>query len=101
LVSTTTYQDNKTIKGLDHQRLGPFFIVKQFNVMVFQLKLPSSMRIHLLFHVSLLELYHISTIPRRIRDPLTPIKVNGEHEYKMEDIWDSRISNCQLQYFIH
>jgi hypothetical protein len=40
---------------LDHQRLGPFLIVKQINVMVFQLKLLGSMRIHLVFHVSLLE----------------------------------------------
>jgi hypothetical protein len=97
----TTYQNNKTIRELDHQKLGPFFIVKQVNVMVFQLKLRNSMRIHLLFHVSFLEPYHISTIPRRIHDPPTPIEVNGKHEYKMEDIWDSTNFNCQLQYLFH
>ncbi len=41
----------------------------------------------------------MSTIPRKIHDPLLPIKVNGKHEYEVEDILDSRIFNRQLQYF--
>jgi hypothetical protein len=52
-----------------------------------------------MFHVSLLESYHTSTIPRRIHDPSSPIEVNGE--YELVDILDSRISNCQLQYLVH
>jgi hypothetical protein len=58
---------------LDHQRPGPFFIMKQINAMGFQLKLPSFMKIHLVFHVSLLEPYHTSMNPRKIHDPLPPI----------------------------
>jgi hypothetical protein len=67
--------------------------MKQINVMVFQLKFTSSMRIHHVFHVSLLELDHTSTIPGKIYDPLPPIKVDNEQEYEMENILDSRISN--------
>jgi hypothetical protein len=59
------------------------------------------MRIHHVFHVSLLEFYHTSTIPRKIHDPPRPIEVDGEHEYEVEDILNSRISNCQLQYLVH
>jgi hypothetical protein len=70
--------------------------MKQINVMAFQLKFPSSMRIHLVFHVSLLELYHASTIPRRVHDPLPPIEINAEHEYEVEHNLDSRMSNCQF-----
>ncbi len=44
------------------------------------------MKIHHVFHVSLLEFYHASTIPRRIHDPLPPIEVDGEHEYEVKDI---------------
>jgi hypothetical protein len=44
----------------------------------------------------------MSTIPRRIlHDPPSPIEVDGEQEYEVEDILDSKISNCQFQYFIH
>jgi hypothetical protein len=75
--------------------------VKQINVVSFQLKLPSFMKIHPMFHVSLLEPYHMFTIPRRIHDPPTHIEVDDEHEYEMEDILDSRIFNCQFEYLVH
>jgi hypothetical protein len=56
----------------------------------------SSMKIHLVFQVYLLEPYHTSTIPGRIHDPPPPIKIDGEHEYEVENIFNSRISNCQF-----
>jgi hypothetical protein len=64
-----------------------------------QFKLPNFIKIHPMFHVSLLEFYHTFTIPRRIHDPLSLIEVDGE--YEMEDILDSRISNRQFQYLVH
>ncbi len=70
--------------------------MKQINIVAFQLKLLSSIRIHHVFHVSLLEPYHTSIVPRRIHDPSPPIQVDGKHEYEMEDILDSKIYNCQL-----
>jgi len=63
---------------------------------VFQFKFIGFMKIHLMFHVSLLEPYHASTNPKNIHDPLPPIEVNGEQEYEMDDILDSRIYNWQL-----
>jgi hypothetical protein len=44
------------------------------------------MKIHPMFHVSLLEPYHTSTIPRKIHDPFQPINVDVEQEYEMQDI---------------
>jgi len=70
--------------------------MKQINVVAFQLKLPGSMRIHKVFHVSLLEPYHASTIPWIIHDPLPPIEIDVEQKYEMEDILDSKIYNHQL-----
>jgi uncharacterized protein YifN (PemK superfamily) len=84
----TTYQNNKAIKEVG------FLIIKQINVVAFKFKLPSSMKMHHVFHVSLLKLYHVSTIPRRIHEPLPPIEVEGEQKYEVEDILDSKISNC-------
>jgi hypothetical protein len=63
----------KPLQKLDHQKLGPFFIVKQISVVAFQFKLQDFMKIHLMFHVSLLELYHASTILGRIHDSPPPI----------------------------
>jgi hypothetical protein len=57
--------------------------------MAFQLKLLSFMKIHLVFHVSLLEPYHAFTIIGRIHDHPPPIEIDSEHEYEVEDILDS------------
>ncbi len=54
-----------------------------------------------MFHVSLLELYHASINSRRIHDPLPLIEIDGEHEYEVEDILESKIYNRQLWYLIH
>jgi hypothetical protein len=62
--------------------------------MAFQFKLPNSMKIHPIFHVSLLEPYHASTIQGRTHKPTPLIVVDGEQEYKIEKILDSRISHC-------
>jgi hypothetical protein len=75
--------------------------VKQINVVTFQLKLPSFMNIHPMFRVSLLEPYHMSTIPRRIHDPDPHIEVNGEHEYEMKNTLDSRIFNGHFEYLVN
>jgi len=51
------------------------------------------MKIHLMFHVSLLEPYHVFTIPNRIHKPPPLIVVDGDQEYEVEEILDSRISH--------
>jgi hypothetical protein len=52
--------------------------MKQINVVVLQLKLLGSIKIHPMFHVSFLEPYHTSTIPKRIYEPPPPIEIDGE-----------------------
>jgi hypothetical protein len=51
--------------------------MRQINGVAFHFKLPNSMKIHPMFHVSLLEPYHVSIIPRRIGEPPL-IEVDGE-----------------------
>jgi hypothetical protein len=59
------------------------------------------MKIHHVFHVSLLELYHASTILGKIHNPLPPIEVDSEQKYEVEETLDSKIFNFQLQYLVH
>ena len=48
---------------LDYKKLGPFRILERVNPIAFWLSLPPTFRLHNVFHVSLLELYHPSRIP--------------------------------------
>jgi hypothetical protein len=64
------------------------------NIVAFQFKLPNSMKIHPMFHVSLLEPYYASTIPGITHKATPSIIINGEQEYEVEEILDLRISHC-------
>ncbi len=96
MASMTTYQDNNVIKKVKSSQVRCTPHLQTVNVVVFQLKFIVSMKICLMFHVSLLEPYHASTNPRRIHDPLPPIEVDGEQDYEVDDILDSRIYNRQI-----
>jgi hypothetical protein len=96
LASMTTYQDNKAIKKVKSSKARSIPHLQTINVVVFQLKFIGSMKIRLMFRVSLLEPYHASTNSKRIHDLLPPIEVDGEQEYEVDDILDSRIYNHQI-----
>jgi hypothetical protein len=66
---------NRPCDKLDFRRLGPFSIIKQINDVTFRLKLPPSIKIHPIFHVSLLEPYKESSIPCRCQVPPPPIEI--------------------------
>ena len=72
----------------------------------FMLRLPDSMcSVHPVFHVSQLKPCAPNTIPNRVQ-PLAPlIEVDGEPEYEIEEILDSKVDwrrcHCQLLYLVH
>jgi hypothetical protein len=59
------------------------------------------MKINHLFQVYLLQPYCASTIPIKVHKPPPPMKINGEQEYEVEDVFNLRVSNHQFQYLIH
>ena len=58
------------------------------------------MRIHPVFHASLLTPYRVNTIPGRVQPPPPAVIVDGVEEYEVESILDSRIRNQRLEYLI-
>jgi len=86
---------------LDYRRLGPFHVSKQINEVAYMLDLPSSMKIHPVFHVSLLEPYRKSTIPGRLPAPPPLIEINREEEFEVFKIIDSCINQRRLEYLVH
>jgi len=49
------------------------------------------MAIHNTFHISLLEPYQDNRFPSQIKEPSSPIQIEGEDEYELDEIIDSRL----------
>jgi hypothetical protein len=94
-----TLKTNRPRDKLDFCCLGPFSVVKQINNVAFCLELPPSMKIHLVFHISLLQLYKKSSIPGRFQIPPPSIEIEGQEEFEVSEILDLRIIRRKLEYF--
>ena len=58
------------------------------------------MKIHPVFHVTLLDLYQESSIPGRAQVPAPPVIIEDEIEYEVEAILNSKISRRRLVYLV-
>jgi hypothetical protein len=94
---------NRTAGKLAEKKIGPFLIISQPSPMSFTLRLPSTIRIHPVFHVSQLEPEHPNTFEDRDQPP-PPLIVDGKPEYLIERIIDSKYNRvrrkCQLLYHV-
>ena len=71
----------------------------------FTLRLPDSMRaVHPVFHVSQLEPASSSSIPGQVPTPPPPVLVEGEPEFEISEILDSKVDRrrrlCKLLYLV-
>ena len=91
-------------KKLTEKFLGPFEILAQVGSISFTLCLPDSMRsIHPIFHISMLEPSAPNEFPNRTETPPLPVIIDGETEFEISEILDSKINKChkcRLQYLV-
>jgi len=89
-------------KKLSHRRLGPFPVERRIGTNAYRLTLPLSMkRLHPVFNVIKLTPAPLDPIPgRQVPPPPPPELVDGEEEYIVEEILDSRMFRRRLQYLV-
>ena len=89
-------------KKLSHRQLGPFLIERKVGNSAYRLRLPLSMkRFHPVFNVVKLTLAPADPIPgRRAPPPPLPEIIEGEEEWVVEEIMDSKMMNRKLRYLV-
>uniref|UniRef100_A0A803TDM9 Gypsy retrotransposon integrase-like protein 1 n=1 Tax=Anolis carolinensis TaxID=28377 RepID=A0A803TDM9_ANOCA len=87
-LSTRFLPSHRPCRKLDARFIGPYPVVAQLNPVTFKLQLPRSMRIHPVFHRSLL--LPADGVRPDTDQPAPPsVLMNGEEEFEVEDILDS------------
>jgi len=93
-------QISRPTQKLDWKRLAPFTVVQRVSAYAYELELPMSTRIHWLQSNSLLDrVADDCLVGQRVGPPL-PVMVDGEEEYQVSSVEDSRVYRSQLQYLI-
>src|SRR6266545_7822206 len=94
------FHTRRPTKKLAKKYLGPYDLIAQVGTQSFTLKLPDALQsVYPIFHISMLEPHMPSSIPNHIELPLTPVEVNGELEYQIAEILNTKIDkrrHCKL-----
>jgi hypothetical protein len=85
---------------LDYRRLGPYKIIAQVGDRAFRLELPPSVRIHPVFHVSVLEPYTANPFPDRVPPPPPTVEIDDHEEFEVREILDSKFLRRRLYYLV-
>jgi hypothetical protein len=88
-----------SIRKLAPKWIGPFKILQIISPVTFKLNLPPEFKIHPVFHAQLLKPYHQDSSNRESRP--SPLIVNNQQEWEVQDILAERKRSGQKQYLVH
>jgi hypothetical protein len=101
---TDDFSRNRPREKLKHIYHGPYKVIAQVGTHAYRLQLPRSMsRVHPVVHVSELKEYHPplqDSVPAQLHDRPPPDIIDGQPEFEVEDILDSRTFRRQHQYLV-
>ena len=85
---------------LDYKRLGRFKILEKVSSHAYKLDLPPTMKVHPVFHVSLLEPSSSDPLPGQVQPPSPPTVIEDEEYWDFQEILDSRRRRNKIEYLV-
>lgn len=99
-ISSRNIAIHQATPKLGVRQLGPFTVLERVGDLAYRLELPSALKLHPVFHVDRLSKYGGNEVNGERPPPPEPIVIDGEEEYEVEQILDSRYYRRQLQYLV-
>ncbi|QRW22891.1 Transposon Tf2-7 polyprotein [Rhizoctonia solani] len=99
-LNSTNIKTSRPSHKLEHKQLGPYKVLEKIGRNSYRLDLPKSMKVHPVFNIALL---HKKPVDKYNRDPvpLPPVvTADGEEEYTVERILDSKKVGQQVKYLV-
>jgi hypothetical protein len=87
-------------RKLENKHLGPYRVVRAVGTHAYELDIPDTMKNHRTFPVSLLNPASSNSLPGQVVPPPLPVIVDGEEEWEVEELLDSRRRRGRLQYLV-
>jgi hypothetical protein len=99
---TTDADRNRPSRKLTARYVGPFPIAEVVSKVAYKLELPATMRVHPVFHVSLLKRYTPSLPEFGDRHPNQPPPeiVGGQEEWEVEEILEERMRRRRREFLV-
>ena len=85
---------------LGPKELGPFEVTEVLSDVDYRLALPPALHLHDVFHVDCLSPYRGNTVNGLTPPPPEPVTIDGEEEYEVDHIRDSKMFGRTLKYLI-
>jgi transposase InsO family protein len=87
-------------RKLENKHHGPYRVIRTIGTHAYELDIPATIQKHRTFPVSLLHAAAEDPLPGQVTPPPLPVIVEGEEEWEVEEILDSRRIRGRLQYLV-
>lgn len=94
-------ETQRECKKFDNVNIGPYPITRRIGASSYEVKLDPETQIHNVFHSSLLSLDPDDPLPGQKKQKGMPVIVDGEEEWEVENVQDSRLFHGRLQYRVN
>ncbi|KAJ1584106.1 hypothetical protein NDA11_004353 [Ustilago hordei] len=97
-INRRNWKTQRPTPKLDTQFAGPYPVQEWVGCQAYRITLPANLRVHDVFHVSMLEPARTSSLPQRAEQPTIPSLPDEDLDFEVEALIDKRSHNGTTEY---